>query len=409
MEPAGITDLLLLCARFEALQLEPEEKEAIFSEIRLALMEVFRVLTVVLAANPKWQTWTADSKNPGYLIRSFHGLEVRVPWNLLKDFPPDPVLQEIAALVSQVRSGIDTSLCISGSSALYSGIHPVGDIDFCEYVSRRGPEAGERSFARTVRKASSLANEHLVCIRLRILGGSQPSDRSRPWTVAPGEDERFLRAATEALAGKCDFVGRTEAEGVLEITNLVLFLESDPEEGSGRLSFPPQEAPITEEGGWVPRRLAEPLTLGRYIQWLRQDVSAQLSPEKPEASLAKAAKRALSLTRILFLDELGDRLLEIMHEQDLVRSSAIRARLELRRKIRRMQADPAVAVFEAPLLQTLRGIIDSLKDAAPACPATGPNDSWCDAVESYVKRLSEGDEKARREILSILTTIPGLH
>lgn len=408
MEPTGITDLLLLCARFEALRLEPKEREALLSEIRLTLAEVFHVLTVVLAANPKWRTWTVDHKHPGYLTRSVHGTEVRVPWNLLKDFPPDQVLQEILALARQIRSGTDTALCISGSSALYTAVHPVGDIDFCEYVSLPTPESGDRSFARTVLRVSSLADEHLVCTQLKILG-PRPSHRSRPWILAPGEDEDFLRAAMGTRAGKCDFVGRTEAEGVLEITNLVLLLESDAEEGSGRLSFPPQEAPITGEGGWVPRQLADPLTLGRYIQWLRRDVSAQLSAEKREAGLAKAAKRALSLTRVLFLDELGDRLLDLMHEQDLIHSSALRARLELRKKLHRMRTDPAVAAFEPPLLQTLRGIINAMKEAAPACPATGPDDSWYEAVESYLETFSERGEKTRREILSIVSEIPGLH
>ena len=100
LEPAGITDLLLLCARFEALRLEPKEREALLSEIRLALAEVFHVLTVVLAANPKWRAWTVDHKHPGYLTRSVHGTEVRVPWNLLKDFPPDQVLQALQGIMA---------------------------------------------------------------------------------------------------------------------------------------------------------------------------------------------------------------------------------------------------------------------------------------------------------------------
>ena len=323
-----------------------------------------------------------------------------MPWNLLKDFPSDQVLQEIAALARRIRSGADTALCISGSSALGSSLHPVGDLDFCEYVNPQGLEAGDRSFARTVLQASSVADERLVCTQLKILG-RRPVHRSRPWAVAPGEDETFLRAAMETWVGKCDFIGRTEAEGVLEITNLVLFLESDPEEGSGHLSFPHQEAPITREGGWVPRRLTEPLTLGRYIQWLRRETSV-LAAERSEASLAKAAKRALSLTRILFLDELGGRLLDLLHKQDLLLSSAIRARLELGKKIHGMKADPAVAIFEAPLLQTLRRLMDASPDAA------GPDDSWHEAAELFLETLSESGENTRREIQSVLREIPGL-
>ena len=406
MDTVGITDLLLLCAGFETLGLGPKERDAFLGELQLALADIFGVLATVLAANPKWRAWTADSQNRGYLLRSFNDLELRVPWNLLKDFPPDQVLREIAGLAREIRSGDDTALCISGSSALYSSIHPVGDLDFCEYVNFQGPGAGERSFARTVLKASSRANDELVCTRLRILG-PLPSDRSRPWRIAPGEDESFLRAAREARAGKCDFLGRTEAEGVLEITNLVLFLEDNPEEGSGLFSFPPQEAPFTGEGGWVPRRLAEPLTVGRYLRWLRTDISVHLSTEQP--NLAKAAKRALSLTRILFLDALGDRLLDLMNEWDLIRSSAIRARLKLLMKIQKLRKDSAVAVFEPPLARALRGMIEAMEDAALDCPATGPNDdSWYEEVESYLQSLSERDENVRKEILSVLAEIPGL-
>jgi hypothetical protein len=241
-------------------------------------------------------------------------------------------------------------------------VHPVGDVDFCEYVARTANEGEDRSFARTVRKAASLDDDRLLCIRLKTLS-PEKAERGRPWGSSPGGDQGFLLKAKAATVGKCDFIGRTQVEGVLEITNLVLILDPvDPEAGAAQYSFPPQEVPVGE-GSWVPRRLGEPLTLGRYVNWLCLEVDKQLSPDQG-GSVAKAAKRALSLTRILFLNDQANQILKLLDEHALMRVSAIRARKELYAKIREA-TDPAVRAFEPALAETLRKLMGNSSEPVP--------------------------------------------
>jgi len=367
-------------------------------------------------ANPRWQGWSADLEYPGYLVRVVDHLEVRVPWNLIADCPPPEVFSELAELGRRIRSGPETTLCISGSSAVYSTVQAIGDLDFCEYIDTlvSGSSSTEdRTFKRTIRKVAPLDDEDLACLAVKILESEPPAPecpeiRRRPWDPPPAEDLDFLGLAGGAIAGKCDFIAQTRFEGVAEVTNMVLFIRSDqPDEGAGYRSFPPQEALLTEEGAWVPRRLEEPLSLGRYVNWLRGEILRLLTPESLD--VAKATKRALALTRILFLEDLGKRLLTVLEDRDLMLTSALCTRLALRSKL---SADPTLLRFETPWLKTISGLVERLgHPELPSPPLesdAGTVTLWCERPMALLGPGGDRYRAAKERVRSVAMEISGL-
>jgi hypothetical protein len=221
----------------------------------------------------------------------------------------------------------------------------------------------------------------------------------------------FLEVAGGAVAGKCEFIAWTRFEGVLEMTNVVLFIQSGrPEDDAGRRSFPPQEAPFTGKGAWVPRRLEEPRSLGRYVNWLQREVLRLLAPGSLD--VAKATKRALALTRVLSLENLGERLLTVLEDRDLMLGSAICARLALRSKLRNKSADPPLLRFEAPLLKTISGLVERLdhpKLPPPAWDAdAGTVDLWCGRAAEILGPEAHRHRAARALVRSVALEISGL-
>lgn len=414
-----LTAVLLECARLESHAIETEEVLEILREIRASLKTIFRTIAEALAASPRWTSWAADPEHPGYLACVVDDLRIRAPWNLLADIPPPEVLSELAGLAHRIRSGPETVICLSGSSAIYSAVQAIGDLDFCEYVEQPGLESTneERSFKRTVCKVAPLDDGDLACVELKILESVPPPPkgkalvRRRPWDPPPVDDLDFLGLAEGAVAAKCDFIAWTRFEGVLEMTNVVLFIHSDqPEAGAGRRSFPPQEALLAGPGAWVPRRLEEPRSLGRYVNWLQAEILRLLTPENLD--LAKATKRALALTRLLSLEDQGKKLLEILEDRRLTLGSALCARLALRSKLRAPNADPSLLRFEAPLLKTIFGLVERLGDEELQPPDLEAEvetvDLWCRRALELLGPGADRYRAAREIVGSIAAKVSGL-
>lgn len=414
-----LTAVLLECARLARQATETEDVSEIWREVQASLETIFRTIAETLAASPRWTGWAADPEHPGYLVRLVDDFRIRAPWNLLADFPPPEVLTEVAGLARRIRSGPETAICLSGSSAVYSTVQAIGDLDFCEYVEHPGPASSieDRSFKRTVSKVAPLDDGDLACVEVKILEIVPPPPdgkvlvRRRPWEPPPLDDMDFLGLAEVAVAGKCDFVARTRFEGILEMTNVVLFLRSDqPEEGAARRSFPPQEALLAGPGAWVPRRLDDPRSLGRYINWLQSETLRLLAPESLD--LAKATKRALALTRVLTLEDLGKKLLKILDDRRLTLGSALCARLALRSKLRAPSADPSLLRFEAPLLKTIFGQVERLGDAElqpPDLEAEAETvDLWCRRALELLGPGADPYRAAREVVRTVVGEISGL-
>ena len=131
---AQVTDLAPLLAACAVLARdETRANPRALAILRSSLQSIFTILAELTAANPERSGWTADPKKPGYLVRSLeHGgeaLEIHVPLTILDGFPPPEVLAQIAEVALRIRSGDDTAICLSGSTAVYSALPTVSDID----------------------------------------------------------------------------------------------------------------------------------------------------------------------------------------------------------------------------------------------------------------------------------------
>lgn len=410
--------LLAACATFA--HAESMIGEAAVAELRASLRAIFSVLAELAVANPKRRGWTTNPKKPGFLVHALeHGgeaLEIHVPLTILDSFPSAEILSELAGLAKSIRSGQDTTICLSGSAAVYSALQMVGDIDFCEYVElpSNTSSAGtpDRSFARTLAKAASLDEDGLACLKIAFSSSSSEHRViSRPWSTPPSKDTDLLALARKARDGKCDFIARTRFQEIIEVTNVVLFIDPErPDHSSGERSFPFQEAPITSIGGWIPRNLDEPLVLGRYINWLRGEAEKQIADGK----LGKAAKRTYALANALFRPDIADKILDLFgrRSQDLVLGSALQGRLELYGRLRTMVADPVVLAFAGPLAETLVTLArkaDRLE--LPHPPELGNANafaSWCEKVGRYLQASPKGHEELREEIRALLQELAGL-
>jgi hypothetical protein len=393
-----IASLLRICAVLNPEAYEVEERDLVLDALRHRLSAVFASIAIVLAASPNQNGWVADEENPGFLVRPVAGLELRVPWHLLRDFPSEEILKDLVAIALKIRSGPDVSLCISGSSTFYRAFHPIGDLDFCEYVDRNSSEEEDRTFARTIHRALSLEDGSLVCLGMRVLSPAS-LDWVRPW---PEQDEELLAKVAKTTEGKCTFIGGFDAEGVLEITKLVLFVDPDkPDLGAGGKSFPLQEAPLSEDG-WVPRQIVNPLTIGAYIRWLLRQLEELL-----DLNLSKAAKRALSLTRLATLESLSERILNLLRQQKLTLISALDSRLILWERINQMSGDSLISSFESPLTETIRKLVEELEEPNLGFPAAGLTYEWCENAKIYLRTRDESGFRARSELRAILDEIAG--
>ena len=145
---------------------------------------------------------------------------------------------------------------------------------------------------------------------------------------------------------KLDFV-TLYSEQVIEATNMVLPVDpNDPNDPTLSQSFALQEAPITD-GSWVPQRLLDPMSLGHYATWLKKEVE-----KMQNFDLIKAAKRALSLSRITGFSEDGDKIIEQLNDTDAARQTTLRERLALQTLLTDSN-HPCKETFLKELLKTL--------------------------------------------------------
>lgn len=219
---------------------------------------------------------------------------VHVPIQFADLFPTQKTLEELIELAEDVRAMTDSTICLSGSHVF--GIPSSVDTDFCEYVLHTGKRLAG-SFIRLAAQRTSICVTVQHCastlvgseIQTKILDlcktdpgniGSECTCTSRQWYF-----EYFCRVPSAPTL----------------VTNLCVH-EKDYEEES---IWAYQEAAIVAAGQPL-RQLADPLQLGRYVRYLREE-TGKYRTDKP----LKALKRALPLCRILSLEE-GSEVLKLL-------------------------------------------------------------------------------------------------
>jgi hypothetical protein len=234
-------------------------------------------------------------------------------------------------------------ICLSGSTALLGTLKFVGDVDYCEYAT---PNAYSTMEVVAGANAHAVRTQSPLCERVKVMSPKW-SQVCTTWDSRKTEELARLIDNEGAYQLKLDFIASTSTVGTAEATNMVLLLAVGREDEIVRASFAGQEVPIS--GSLLPRPLCEPLQLGRYINFLIEQVQ-HYGSENP----VKALKRALSLARILMLPEWCDTLIEQLRDPRAALTSALEARSRLLQTM--STASEAVSSRE----QTREALRDSL-------------------------------------------------
>lgn len=320
----------------------------------------------------RFKGWTADTKFKGYLIIKSSSTIVRVPYHLADFFPNGEALEELCRIASRVQVAPDGVICISGSSTYLEALKYIADIDYCEYAPLDKNDGWCDRFVNILYESLKKQENQLICVKGVIFD----SERKRISTIRHNETTSGNARLSHA---RLDFIALF-LEKVIEVTNLVLPIDrmNSKDDPTLEKSFALQEAPVNE-GNWIPQQLLNPLSLGTYADFLREEVQ-----KKKEEEPIKAAKRALSLARIIGFWQEGDSIINVLVQGDLIKSAAFEARKalepildELRQRnpqvaenllnkldetLRNLYSEDATKTLRDDSIEVLQGIFDKLLD-----------------------------------------------
>ena len=333
----GCRQLIALCVQREF----PSPSQDLTEALEILFGTIARLLA---AANGGW---SADSTNPGYLLRTGGGVSAAVPFHLVGDFPNESSLTELAELGGRLRVGARSTICLSGSAVFLTTMGCSGDLDYCEYVPVDDAAAFDGMNA-----VAAMADNTGVCLRLRLGHRSW----ARPWDAPPSKSElerEWLESEASGRHGKLDSIVLGSMFGAIEATNVVIWSDANdvaPESPLNR-SFALQEAPLSKgDITWIPRKLADPANIRRYVQFLCEEIRKYRS-ERP----VKALKRALSLAVFMQLQDDADRLRELLRAGDAVIEDVLNQRRKLLESVSR-HAATEVAQFGPAIGKTITEI-----------------------------------------------------
>lgn len=305
------------------------------SDASVVLDEISRVMSlawdmqaqIAAEALPHELRISTTVDHPGYVFINQNGCSYAVPFFMADMLPAGSLLAELNDLSKRVRISPESIMCLSGSGCSLGLEVPIADIDFCEYL-----KGVDSSFAERFVGAAQVESSKLVCMNII----ASPKKRwSRPWSddvAKPTRNfiEKTKRLLQKSAHKKIDYIANTKSLGVLEVTNKMLAIDfAHGEVGEARHSFSLQEIPF-EAGSWVPRKLSDPLEIGRYVNWLIEATKdyLQKSTETPRFAV-KSLRRVLPLARVLLArDELRD-LRKLLAHENGARLAALQDRCEL--------------------------------------------------------------------------------
>lgn len=338
---------------------DPETLD-VLTQMEEHLAGVFRLIAEAQAA--LLVGWSA-SANPGYLVRSFGGVPVNMPWNLAPDFPwgDTEFPPEYLEIAKRLRASESSAICLSGTAAIHSAVGHVGDLDYCEYVDATASASLSAAFSVAI----ALTSRELTSREVRILNYQTSSKHSgnhsdslvRPWDGA----EAFLQKAKEGTQGITKLIGVTKIDGALEVTNMVLVLNLDSSAHPERSSSPFQEAPV---GSWLPRVLADWRAISAYVQRLHREARELVTKEHDEPKFAKGLKRAFGLARFVGASHIADSLKELAQSTKIFQRAALHARLKLA-EIVSVADQSDLNVYEQPVIETIQALRKELDANAP--------------------------------------------
>lgn len=270
---------------------------------------------------------STNANYPGYVYIEQGETSYAVPFFLADLFPKGEQLVELNELSRRIRVKKDSAICLSGSGCSVGTKIPVADLDFCEYLNRSDARLPERLVI-----AAQTVTGNLLCLKVTV---NSKIIWRRPWNQdveRPTQDffQKTFRSLQKSSHKKVDYLAQTENFGVLEVTNKLIFLDfMNAEGGEAQSSFTMQEVPLGNST-WVPRSLANPIEVGRYVEWLFREVRSHLQKSRndPRYSI-KALRRAMPLSRILMARAEMQKIYELLSDDNGARLAALHDRCAL--------------------------------------------------------------------------------
>lgn len=357
--------------------------------LRRLLMVIYEELAYYQAAVTP--DVVADPQHPGYLVSAFDGVQLRVPYHLFDAIPAGDTMQEILAVARAVRTFDDSTICISGSCAMYDGLGAVTDVDFCEYVSFEPRQRS--SFASSVARAEQIDDDRVLCFGIHLFemqydprsgkNGVVRYEKSRwPWIPLPSRNAALTEILPRARKAKFDFLADTTAEGLIVVTDIALIVDGIHDHLFIE-SHPAQEVPIAFSGSYVPRKLHDPLAAGRYVVFLVEETQKALDRD----SLSKAAKRAYALARLLTRDRDADAIADTMQKHDVFIDAALASRLQIAREIDKLPASERKLRLLRRMAETLEMLC--LRGVDTALDAVIQKSKQLDDLTGWIKNLEQ--------------------
>ena len=336
-----------------AFSYRPETGEEIYhSFLGVPVLRAGNMLGVLVVQNRARRTYTEEEEE-ALQTTAMVLAEMIASGELSALARPGADLKAMCDLGARLRIGTDSVICVSGSACQLGLGLPVGDLDFCEYLPTGDDNVPERLSQKLVERS-----KQALCFQLDLGEGNiwvgpwrdVGADADMPRMIAS-----LRTVMTTALFRQCKFVACVPSLGVLEATNVLVLLDYAALESSeaGR-SFAAQEVPLASNG-WIPRDLSSPLALGEYIVWLVRTECVQCDESQAEPrAVVKAARRALSAARLLFLRRETEQLVCLLGN-DAARLAALFDRCQLYAAISNSD-DEAMQEFTAELLHSIAQI-----------------------------------------------------
>ncbi len=333
--------------------------------IRQNLEDIAYSLCEILVARFSNEICQADERGYVILKETQSQEKVLIPFHFADSFPIGEPLRSLLEIARQSKASDNGTICFSGSANYFHAVNEfLSDLDFCEYFEIK-EEEDRNAFVQSLERTNKQFLDHLISLRLRTkciqtkVSNDYDANQSIP---AHNFDYAQLIFFGTFRLGNNDI-------DVLEITNLVLPINpNDPDRELLNRTFCMQEAPI---GEWIPQRLLEPLDIKRYANFLLTEIKKYLKNK----NFVKAAKRALPLSRILFLENEGNGIIDALEPACAI--AALESRKKLLERVKHLKS---------PMVNDLKSRIDKLDKYGE----NEPNDDILrDAVLKLLNRVDE--------------------
>jgi hypothetical protein len=243
-----------------------------------------------------------ERSHAGYLVGGLDSYRIYVPFHLAEGLPQPPLLRELIATLDEMKFSEDGVICLSGSATFLASLDAIADIDAAEYVydpPRLWPENFNRLLARKFVRAV------LISTHVDRANPHYPFEAARAALVKRCEGRAF---PTRRDVIFFQFVALQGQQAPIGASNKAMGVGRRSGLGGGASSYVFQEI-VLAKGDVPPRTLIAPKELGNYLNFLR-DASKRALDEK---NALKAAKRLLSLARLIDEQPLGDALVAILN------------------------------------------------------------------------------------------------